>query len=113
MQADNALLRAALLGYEVELDRIQRAIKDIQAELRQGAPGSGSPVEPGTRRFSAETRERMALAQRKRWAERKGASDASAPAPAKKRKMSAAGRKRIIEATKKRWAAYRAQKAKG
>ena len=53
-------------------------------------------------------RQRIAEAQRKRWAALKKNKPASASAaPKHKRVLSAEGRKRIIEATKKRWAAYR------
>jgi hypothetical protein len=56
-----------------------------------------------------EARERIAAAQRKRWAAtRKGTATVKEP---KTRRLSAAGRKAIIAATKKRWAAVRDAKA--
>ncbi len=66
---------------------------------------------PRNRPFSAETRAKMAAAQKKRWADIKRESEAPAKTATKKRKLSAAGRKNIIEATKKRWAEYKAKKA--
>jgi hypothetical protein len=58
--------------------------------------------------MSTAARERIAAAQRKRWAAyHKGTEKA----PAKKRHLSPAARKRIADATKKRWAAYRLAKA--
>jgi hypothetical protein len=57
--------------------------------------------------MSAAARERIATAQRKRWA----AYHKGQKAPAQKRQLSPAARKRIADATRKRWAAYRAQKA--
>src|SRR5437899_2345107 len=64
------------------------------------------------RRFSAETRARMAEAQRKRYAATKKVNEAPpAKVVTKKHTLSAAGRKRIIEATKRRWAKYRSKKA--
>jgi hypothetical protein len=63
---------------------------------------------------SAETRSRMAEAQRRRWAEVKATTGTpEKKAGGKKRKMSAEGRRNIAEATRKRWEAYRAQKAAG
>ncbi len=62
--------------------------------------------------MNAAARQRIAAAQRKRWAEYKKAQGSSAkPTKAKKRVLSAAAVKHISDATKKRWAAYRAAKA--
>ena len=65
------------------------------------------------RTISAAGRQRIAEAQRKRWAmaKRQNQNAISASKP-EKRVLSAAARKRISEATKKRWAAYRAQNAR-
>lgn len=66
--------------------------------------------------MSAAARQRIALAQKKRWAAfnaAKGGTSAKATKAAKpapkpaKRALSAEGRARIIAATKKRWAAFR------
>lgn len=76
------------------------------------------PREPAKRRkLSAVSREKIAAAQRKRWANAKKvvksasvkAAKEAAP-PAKKRKLSAAACKRIAAAQKKRWAAVKAAK---
>ena len=109
-QSDRELLQAALTGYQHQLDTIDQRMAEIRREL--GGGGGRPAAAPGTagngrrRGMSAETRERMAEAQRLRWAGVKRAGK-----PAKKRKMSAEGKARIAEATRKRWEAYRAQKA--
>ncbi len=61
--------------------------------------------------MSAAAREKIAEAQRRRWAAAKGEAAPETPAaPKPKRKISAAGKAAIAAATKKRWAAYRAAK---
>jgi hypothetical protein len=113
LKIDSSILRAALIGYQHERDAIDAKIAEIRLQLEGQTPqasASAGPVEaPRKRVLSAAARRRMAVAQRKRWAEFKKAQEA--PAPVKKRRLSAAGRKRIIEATKKRWAEIRAKQA--
>src|SRR5579872_2939634 len=123
------VLNAALHGLEAQKQTIEQHIQQVRSMLglgtghrgrppmMEGAPptDSAAPASPARkrRRFSAETRARMAEAQRKRHAAAKKVNEATPKQAApKKRKLSAAGRKRIIEATKKRWAAYRAKQAK-
>lgn len=60
--------------------------------------------------MSTAGRERIAAAQRKRWAALK-ATRAATAAARPKRKLSAAGRKAIAEATRRRWAAWRKSKS--
>jgi hypothetical protein len=107
------ILSAALVGFEVQKNRIDAKI----AELKQQLNGHSAPaatieeVNPKKKR-SAAVRRRMALAQKARWEKLKQKSE---PAPAvaakpKKRRMSAAGRKAISAASKKRWAAVKAAK---
>jgi hypothetical protein len=73
-----------------------------------------SPIKrKGKRTMSPEARERIAAAQRARWAKTKGTSPAVAKAPAanatkKKRQLSPEGRARIVAALKARHAAKRA-----
>ena len=127
---NSELLNAAILGLESQKRKIEEQLDQVRALLgikadgqkRRGRPPKNAVDAIGSdvslvaagpqkrRRFSAETRAKMAAAQQKRWAVAKGQSSAPAAAP-KKRKLSAAGRKRIIEATKKRWAEYKAKKA--
>lgn len=114
--ADVELLKAALVGYQAQWDRLTETIAGIQTQLGQRGPGprtkpaESASEEPGLRRrgMSAAGKARIAAAQRKRWAALKAATSE----PAKpKRKLSAAGRARIIAATKARWAAFRRAKA--
>jgi len=98
----------ALVGYEREKAKIEAAIADIRAQLGMRGPGrpkAAIALEGATtaRTLSASARQRIAAAQRKRWAAIKGTNVGSAKP---KRRLSAAGRKAIIEATKKRWAAF-------
>ena len=89
---DADFLKAALIGYQMQRDRMAALIADIQGQL--GRRGPGRP---------------------KALADTVGAVDA-APAAAgrkRKRKLSAAGRARIVAATKARWEAYRANKGAG
>ena len=110
MTSDHELLRAALVGYQSQVDQIRARMAEIRHQLGTG-PELVSVAEPKRRVMSAAGRRRIAAAQRKRWAEQKVAKPA--PERTKKRRMSAAGRKRIAKATRKRWAAYRAKKAAG
>jgi len=124
------LLPFALIGLETRRDEISAKIAEIRQMLGQTpgpAPGPSSSVAApaavtptGRRPFSAQARERMAQAQRARWAKRtapkapaKAGAKAKAPvqttAP-KKRTMSPEARERIAAAQRKRWAAARKAK---
>ena len=106
------LIAAAIRGYELKL-----------AELRAMLPGTGIETAAAPeaaprkhKKFSAATRQKMALAQKARWAKASGESEPPQPAAASKsaqpkRRISKEGMARIIAATKKRWAAVRAAKA--
>jgi hypothetical protein len=71
IQKDRMLLRMALAGYEVELQKIQQKIAQIEAELgghsRRG-PASDALITRSGRQMSAAARRRIAAAQKKRWA---------------------------------------------
>jgi 4-hydroxy-3-methylbut-2-enyl diphosphate reductase IspH len=68
-------------------------------------------VKKRTRTMSVEARERIAAAQRARWAKVKGTSAASTPAkkPKAKRNISPEARAKMAAAAKKRWAAVKAK----
>ena len=73
MTTDAQLLQAALLGYQAERDRIDKAIADIKKRIGKGGADvpTAFPAKAAGRRgrtMSAEARERIAIAQRKRWA---------------------------------------------
>lgn len=65
----------ALVGYELEKQKIEQKIRDIQARLgmKRGSVGGGAPSLDGAparkRVLSAAARRRIAMAQKKRWAE--------------------------------------------
>ena len=91
-----SVLEMALVGYELQRNRIEAAIAEIQAELGQGGPSrsistatdNSEPKATGKKRFSAAARKRMALAQKKRWQLLKAKK-----APAKKTKPVAPGKR--------------------
>ena len=95
------LLAMALVGYEVQIGKINAAIREIQAKLGHHGPGrpraATDGAAPAKRFMSAAGRRHIAAAQRKRWAALKKAQAKSAAKPAvpKKRKLSAAGRRLI------------------
>jgi len=70
--------------------------------------GGMAGLSGGRRGMSVAARERIAAAQRARWARQKGSSGSRATKP--KRKMSAEGRARIAAAARARWAKFRAAK---
>ena len=77
MNLDSSLLRAALIGYESELAKIQLAIDDLRRRLNQ-TPSDGKAATATRRRprLSAAARKRIAAAQKKRWAAYKKAKAA-------------------------------------
>jgi hypothetical protein len=111
---DTDLLNAALVGYQVQRDRLAAMIADIQDQLghrgrslKSETSGSEEPARH-RRGMSDAGKARIAAAQRKRWAKVKAAKGESEKP---KRRLSAAGRARIIAATKARWDAFRQAKA--
>ena len=69
---DPGLLQAALYGYQMEKEKIEAKIRDLQAQLKgKKAPAAAAkPAKSGGRReMSDAARARIAAAQRKRWAE--------------------------------------------
>jgi hypothetical protein len=72
---DLTTLQMALVGYEIEKQKIEDKIREIAAQLkgRKGVASSPSVATkraPGTKRvLSPAARRRIAAAQKKRWAE--------------------------------------------
>ena len=69
---DLNLLQMALIGYQVEKGKIEEKILEVRARLK--APKTPAPEDregkaPAKRFLSDAARERIAAAQRKRWAE--------------------------------------------
>jgi len=110
MKTDYSLLEAALIGYQHQRELLAVKISEIQRQLGN-APASASAEAPKKRVMNAAARNRIAQAQRKRWAEFHKSRGITPKKTKKKRTMSAEGRERIAEATRKRWAEFRAQKA--
>lgn len=81
--SDDLTLQMALVGYEIERQKIDEKIKEIRARLG----GKKVPMP--------------------------SAAAAGEPAPTRKRNLSTAARKRIAMAQKRRWAEHRKQKASG
>jgi hypothetical protein len=69
---DSTILEMALVGYQAEKEEIESTIREIQAQLK-GSRDRSAPAAAkqrgGPRVLSAAARERIAAAQRKRWAE--------------------------------------------
>lgn len=84
---DPTTLQMALIGYELEKKRIEDRIREIKSQLgRRGATIAVSSEEsaaPRKRNLSPEARRRIAMAQKRRWAEhrRKAAAAAKSSKP--------------------------------
>jgi len=72
-QEDLTTLQMALVGYEVERQKIDARISEIQAKLKgksvTAQPAAAEKKPAAKRILSAEARKRIAAAQKKRWAE--------------------------------------------
>jgi hypothetical protein len=71
---DQTTLQMALVGYEIERERIAGKIRDIESQMGGGTSSGGGKAAkreaaPKKRVLSAVARKRIAAAQRKRWAE--------------------------------------------
>ena len=79
---DLSTLQMALVGYQLEKQRIEARIQEIQAKLKGkvvAAPAAAGKPEAVKRVLSPAARKRIAAAQKKRWAEhRRKAAQAKA-----------------------------------
>jgi len=67
---DQALLEAALIGYQHQREQIDAKIAEIRQELGGTSKVAAKSAAPGKKRqMSAAARKRIAAAQKKRWAE--------------------------------------------
>lgn len=113
------IITVAIEGLTARQEAIRRQILELRAMLPSSAANDSNPPRKqrgGKRVLSAEARERISEAQRRRWAAAKGESQSETPASAtapkkRRRKLSAEGRAAIVAAAKKRWAAKRAEAA--
>lgn len=113
LKQDLELLEAALIGFQYRRTEVEQRIADLRHKI-SGQPSASAATPSGVsssaatgRKMSASARQRIALAQKKRWASYKAQNGKSAAPKRKKRVLSAAGRARIVAATKKRWAEFR------
>jgi hypothetical protein len=88
---DLTTLQMALVGYELERQKIDERIREIRARLggrkAQAAPataGGAAPAQPRKRNLSAAARKRIADAQKRRWAEHRKKAAQANPRGAKK-----------------------------
>jgi hypothetical protein len=68
---DHALLEAALIGYQHQLELIEAKMADLRQQLGGKSPAAApESAAPGKKRqMSSAARKRIAAAQKKRWAE--------------------------------------------
>jgi hypothetical protein len=125
MITDASILRAALVGYQHEVDKLESKMAEIRQQLgirkdgRRISATSPAKAQPSGRRrppLSAAARARIAEAQRKRWAavhKQRGQKPPAAIATARKpkRRLSAEARAKLVANLKKARAA-KAAKAK-
>jgi len=109
------ILTAAILGMEVQKEKLDAKIAELRAILSGGPTEPAATPEPAKRKrrkMSAAGRKAIAEAQRKRWAAAKVQAEAATPEPAKpKRRLTAAARAKLVANLKKARAA-KAAKAK-
>src|SRR5215472_2832369 len=102
-----AQMIAVIQQLRKERERAAREVAQLDAALA-ALDGAGRR-HGGTRTLSAEARERIAAAQRARWARVKGNTQRK-PTALKKRTLSAAARRKIAAAQRARWAKVKAAK---
>src|ERR1017187_33100 len=70
---DLSILQMALVGYEIEKQRIEEKIREIQAQLKGKTVSSSAAAKPkpagGKGELSAAARKSISAVQKKRWAE--------------------------------------------
>jgi hypothetical protein len=88
---DVSMLQMALIGYQIEKERIESKIQELRGALKGKAPmASGEAAAPRKRELSDAARKRIAMAQKRRWAEHRKRA-AQAKAQTSKPKAQAAG----------------------
>ena|ERR1017187_4184769 len=118
---DKSILAAALVGYEIQLQKLHTAMAEIRSQLGQSSGRSAAPVVEGAphkrRQMSAAAKKRIADGQKKRWAafHAKGAKPATRQVAVKKaapkRKMSPERRAALVANLAKARAARAAKRA--
>ncbi len=90
---DVSMLQMALVGFQIEKDRIESKIQELRAKLKgKGAmmTSAGESSAPRKRELSDAARKRIAMAQKRRWAEHRKRA-AQAKSQTAKPKAQAAG----------------------
>src|SRR5689334_23233107 len=97
---DTELLQAALVGLAHRRTEIEQKMDEVRKMLRDGTSGSSATAAPGTKKrgLSAEARQRIGAAQKKRWAAfRRGRAAQNAIAkPAARSQKKAPTVKRVV-----------------
>jgi hypothetical protein len=77
---DLTTLQMALVGYQIERQKISDKIREIEAQLGDKQPAAAAVRKAGGKKrvLSAAARARIAAAQRKRWAEHRKRAAAAA-----------------------------------
>lgn len=82
---DLTTLQMALVGYQIERDKIEAKIRELQSQLKGKrvaiGPSSDAKAPRVRRELSAAARARIAAAQKKRWAEHRRQKAQAAKAP--------------------------------
>jgi hypothetical protein len=66
---DTTTLRMALVGYEIEKQKIEERIREVQNALGGSQGPAAQPDAPKRRKMSLAARRRIAAGQKRRWAE--------------------------------------------
>ncbi len=105
LRIDRPLLEAALVGLEIQKQKIAEKMAEIERQLDGARPVAASAEQPKPkRRLSSAARKRIAAAQRKRWqaARQKAAEMERQQAEAKAKRVAALAKARKILAAKRK-----------
>ena len=104
-------IAAVVRELQQERARLDEAIRVLGTLNGRGSAGTGAGVARAMKTLSAAARQRIAAAQRARWAKIKSAGTPKAQSATKRRPtriLSAAARRKIAAAQKARWAKLKA-----
>ena len=92
---DVSTLQMALVGFQIEKQKIEQKIHEIQAQLKGRsatlAGGIGQAAAPRKRELSIAARRRIAAAQKRRWAEHRRRAAQAAKAQSARPQVKASG----------------------
>jgi hypothetical protein len=116
MPDKNRLLELALKGLEADRVRIEKEIAEVRGELGLGSaarahrsqPRRAASAQTGKRRpMSAEAKQKISEAMKRRYAEMQKPAAAQQPKQSRGGGLTAAGRKKLSDMMRARWAARR------